>query len=237
LTSAGAVFQGTDKQDGEPPVFRGSIVTKNLAEQILYLAKAFPGLTDRQIADRLSGEEVSHHVVDLAVQALVRKGKLVQEDHPDGKIGCYLSGETGLRAVDEELEAPAPEGSGKPVLNMPEEEVKRNVENWLKASGWDVQVNWGAGRGIDIEARRGNQRWVIEAKGSGSSKPTKNTHFSVLLGEALQRMDDPYTRYGIAFPDTNRYRKLWAKLPALAKSRLRLEVLFVRSDGRIRFME
>ena len=51
---------------------------------------------------------------------------------------------------------------------MCEDDVKRSVAAWLEETGWAVHVRWGRTRGVDIEATRGSERWVIEAKGCGS---------------------------------------------------------------------
>jgi hypothetical protein len=44
-------------------------------------------------------------------------------------------------------------------------------------------------------------------------------------------MSDADAAYGLALPDNRQYRGLVARLPSLARERLRLRVLFVRRDG------
>ena len=66
---------------------------------------------------------------------------------------------------------------------LSEDEVKRGVKAWLEAAGWQVSVVWGRGRGIDIHATKGNERWVIEAKGCGSLNPMRVNYFVSMLGE------------------------------------------------------
>jgi hypothetical protein len=46
-----------------------------------------------------------------------------------------------------------------------------------------------------LHARRGRERWIIEAKGAGSLDPMRVIYFLDLLGETLQRMDDPNAAY------------------------------------------
>jgi len=58
-------------------------------------------------------------------------------------------------------------------------------------------------------------------------------YFLSMLGETLQRMDDPAARYSIALPDMAQYRSLWERLPALAKERTTIDILFVDADGNI----
>jgi len=47
-----------------------------------------------------------------------------------------------------------------------------------------------------------------------------------MLGELVQRIEDPHASYGIALPDNRQYRGLVDRLPALAKERLRLAVFW-----------
>ena len=83
-----------------------------------------------------------------------------------------------------------------------EDKVKRSLKAWLEASGWEVSVIWGRAHGIDLEAKRNGQRWIIEAKGCGSRNPMRVNYFLGILGELLQRMDDPDVRYSIALHAT-----------------------------------
>ena len=80
-------------------------------------------------------------------------------------------------------------------------------------------------RGIDVDAYKGTERWVIEVKGCGSRSAMRVNYFLSMLGEILQRMDDPNARYSIAFPDMKQYRGLWGRLPKWARRRM-VSVLF-----------
>jgi hypothetical protein len=88
-------------------------------------------------------------------------------------------------------------------------------------------------RGIDLHATRGEERWIIEAKGAGSLNPMRVNYFLCVLGETLQRMDDPNAAYSIAFPDMKQFRNLWRRLPLLAKKRTGVTAIFVAEDGRV----
>jgi hypothetical protein len=101
------------------------------------------------------------------------------------------------------------------------------------ASGWQVRVKWGRTQGIDIEATKGLSRWIVEAKGGGSLQAMRVNYFIGMLGELLQRMDDPGARYSIALPDMKQFRGLWERLPDLAKSRTTISALFVDAAGHI----
>jgi hypothetical protein len=101
---------------------------------------------------------------------------------------------------------------------MTEDEVEAHIDDWLRGQGWVSRIAWGGARGIDIDAHRGTERWIIEAKGCESLVPMRVTYFIAMLGETLQRMDDPVARYSIALPDLAQFRGLWRRLPALART-------------------
>ena len=75
---------------------------------------------------------------------------------------------------------------------------------------------------------------MIEVKGPGSRPQMRVNYFLSMLGEILQRMDDPAARYSIALPDLLQYRGLWNRLPMLAKQRTGIDILFVDADGKVR---
>jgi hypothetical protein len=97
----------------------------------------------------------------------------------------------------------------------------------------NFDLAWAKTRGIDLHARRGEERWIIEVKGSGSLDPMRVNYFLGVLGETLQRMDDPKAAYSIALPDLKQFRNLWKRLPILAKQRTKITALFVKGDGHV----
>jgi hypothetical protein len=198
-----------------------------LKDRIVELVKAWPGLTDREITDRLEGASALQQPVNQATRALAATGTLLRHERADGKIGNYMSGVAGVVAL------PASRLNAPLNSELSEDEVKRAVEAWLVGSGWRTAVKWGKSPGIDIEAQKGDQRWIIEAKGCGSLDPMRVNYFLSMLGELLQRMNDPRARYSIALPDMKQFRGLWERLPALAKSRTTISALFVDSHGRV----
>jgi hypothetical protein len=201
-------------------------IVPRLKERIIGVVNASPGLSDREITDRLSGESAGQQAVNQAAHALANVGLLRRVPRSDGRVGNYPT-----RLVDVELPkatVPVSDPNG-----LSEEEVKRAVEAWLVASGWQVTVKWGRTQGIDIDAMKGQSRWIIEAKGCGSLSPMRVNYFVGMLGELLQRMDDPRARYSIALPDMKQFRGLWRRLPALAKSRTSISALFVSSAGHV----
>jgi hypothetical protein len=58
-------------------------------------------------------------------------------------------------------------------------------------------------------------------------------YFLSIIGELLQRMDDPVARYSIALPNIEQFRNLCARLPELAKQRTTIDAIFVSEDGKI----
>lgn len=118
---------------------------------------------------------------------------------------------------------------------LSEDEVKNRITAYLEKEGWKSKVAEGKKHGIDIEAIKDNERWVIEVKGNGSRKPMRTNYFLAVLGEILQRMDDENTRYSIAFPNLMEYKNLWNKLPQLAKERTRIDMILVDEGGEIYF--
>jgi hypothetical protein len=121
----------------------------------------------------------------------------------------------------------------EPCEMLSEDDVKRSLQTWLEASGWKASIIWGRGRGIDAEATKDGKRWIIEAKGCGSLNAMRVNYFLSILGELLQRMNDPDTHYSIALPDMKQFRGLWHRLPNLAKSRTQISALFVSTGGRV----
>ncbi len=99
--------------------------------------------------------------------------------------------------------------------------------------GWRATVVWQKERGIDIEAFKEGQRWIIEAKGRGSRDQMCVNYFMAILGETLQRMNDPQAKYSIALPDHRQFRNLWTRLPEVAKLRTGITILFAGGDGNV----
>ena len=201
-----------------------------LAQRIVSLMEKRPGLSDREIADALLGAGAAQQSVNQACRALVSRGVLSRAKRKDGRIGNFpLGSEVVPRTKpDQAVASPSKKTDG-----LTEDEVKHAIQQWLEQDGWTTTVRWGHQQGIDIEAFRPGERWVIEAKGSGSRQPMRVNYFLSMLGELLQRMNDPNARYSIALPDLPQYVALWSRLPALAKERGRISALFVSQDGSV----
>ena len=113
---------------------------------------------------------------------------------------------------------------------MNEDTIKKKLVKDLKSKGWKVEVAYGRKKGVDILAIKDSSRWVIEVKGLGSLQPMQNNYFLSVLGETLQRMNCPDTRYSIALPDTEKFRRLWNELPQLAKERTKIDCIFISKN-------
>jgi hypothetical protein len=92
-------------------------------------------------------------------------------------------------------------------------------------------VRWGREHGTDIEAVRGSERLLIEAKGEVASNQQQHNYFLGALGELVQHMDDPYARHGLALPGNRQYRRLVQRRPRPVWDRLDLVVFFVSRHG------
>ncbi len=211
-----------------------------LGEEIVRTVGARPGLTDREITDVTRGQGKPQQAVNQECRALERSGTLVRRKRPDGLIGNYLakvpSSESSAPSPPPSVErptipSPPPSVSGEDPLS--EDALKRVLTAWLVGQGWQCQVAWGKTPGIDIVATQGSARWVFEVKGRGSLPAMRVNYFISILGETLQRMEDPNARYSIALPDLPQFRKLWEKLPRLAKTRTGISALFVSLDGHV----
>jgi hypothetical protein len=195
-----------------------------LAERILEAIRFAP-LDDDALATRLG---VSHRQsVNQAARALEAQGRVQRLLGPDGKIVNALRNQPSIevRKPRAKLAIPSPSDG----MRITEDEVKKAVRDYLAVRGFDVVVAWGRVRGIDINARHPDgRRYVIEAKAEvGKNGPQQVNYFLGMLGELVQRMDDPSASYGIALPANRQYRGLVGRLPELAKERLHLCVFWV----------
>jgi hypothetical protein len=201
-----------------------------LKDSILAVVRSAPGLTDREITNRLLGSRAPLQAVNKMARSLVAEGLLARHCRYDGKLGNYSAAVSqgpsfGPAAGGESIEARDP---------LCEDEVKRKLQAWLEGMGWNVVVARGRSQGINIDARQSGRRWVIKAKGRGSLDPTQVNDFLGVLGELLQQMRDPQAKYSVALPDLWRFRRLWDRLPKMAKRRTGFSALFVDDVGRVR---
>jgi len=127
---------------------------------------------------------------------------------------------------DIELLAPSSDNN-----ELQEDEIKDILKKHIENLGWKTQLAMGKTHGIDVDAYKDKERWIIEVKGCGSRNAMRVNYFLAILGETLQRMSDPSAKYSIALPDIKQYRGLWRRLPQLAKERTGISALFINSEG------
>jgi hypothetical protein len=201
----------------------------SLPEELLQLVAKSPGLTDREITDALRGRSAPQQPINIAARALANRGQLLRKRRADGLIGNFASDRTAAL-----LATPVNAEPDKAALaDQSEDKLKHWVRDWLVSGGWQVEVAWAKQRGIDISADRDGKRWIIEVKGIGSRPEMRVNYFIGMLGETLQRMQDPAAKYSICVPDAPQFRNLWSRLPQLAKQRTGITALFVDVSGKV----
>ena len=200
----------------------------SMKERIIELLRENGSLSDREITNILVGKGAVQQPINQTCRDLESQGIIVRSKM-DGRIKNFLAN-TRLEPIDKPREKMS-DIENDPTLS--EDILKKHLESWLIQNGWKVQVAWGHSQGIDICAVQDSKRWVIEVKGEGSRQPMRVNYFLAILGEIIQRMNDPESDYSIALPDLTQFRNLWERLPALAKQRTRISILFVDRDGNI----
>lgn len=194
-----------------------------LKERILAELENGP-MSDRELADKLLGMRAPQQSMNQACRQLVEKGIITRTTPPIKNI----------LAVAEHI-PPIIKKEKDSLLS--EEAIKKILNDHLLGQGWQTEVAWGDAHGIDIDARRGSERWIIEVKGSGSLNPMRVNYFLSILGEMFQHMDDPAARYSVALPNMQQFRNLWMRLPALAKKRTAIDAIFVSENGMIDYVK
>jgi hypothetical protein len=185
-----------------------------------------PGLSDKEIAHIVKAHSESPQYINQKCRFLESEGIVKREKREDGLIGNWLT-ENGLLQSITRYSLTGDAGS------FPEKKIKKYLEGYLASQGWETRVAWGFTHGVDIEARRGLQKWIIEVKGVEPSDPLPVNAFVDVLGEVLQRMDDPACKYSVAIPDLEQFRRLWERLPLLSRQRTGITVLLVSLTGEV----
>ena len=213
-----------------------------LRQQILALISETPGMTDREITNKLKNRSAPEQPVHRVCRALERDGIIFRKNRfNEGIIGNYLVPRDDS-PTSNSTQFPEPESlpldrSQYGVLSprrIEQDHVKGAIEQWLVTSGWTVEFAGAQQRGLDLEATKSGARWVIEARGQGEDNPMGRNYFSIVLGNIVQRMDDADTKYSLAFPEIEPFLGMWRLFPPEAKSRLGLTILFVDASGRVK---
>jgi len=199
----------------------------SVKSEIMEAVVLFSGITDGELEKRTGR---AHQTVNAECRRLEKEGYLIRKKNPekDGLIGNYLT--------EKNFEKPIVNAE-KSCDGMSEEMAKQYLNGWLNMNGWETKVAWGKAHGVDIDASKGDLRWLIEVKGAGSRQPMRVNYFISILGKMLQRMDMEEARYSIAFPDMQQYRNLWERLPKLAKERTKIDMILVNENGQIEILK
>lgn len=110
-----------------------------------------------------------------------------------------------------------------------EERVTDAFRTWLLAQGWtpvDPTDRW-----TDLEAVRGSERLVCEARGRTSEK---GIDADIAYGQLLRRMtgESPEVRYALVVPTSS--VKAAERVPAHVRRLLRVDLYEVTDDGQVR---
>ena len=175
------------------------------------------------------GDGKPQQSINQACRSLESQDILIRQVRKDGKIGNYPNGK---QPEITQIEKSSKKNNDVEALS--EDEIKEVLNKHLKSTGWTTKIAWGHSQGVDIEAYKGTERWIIEVKGPGSRLPMRVNYFISILGEILQRMTDPKAKYSIALPDLKQYHGLWNRLPELAKKRIKISILFIDKNGKIK---
>jgi hypothetical protein len=196
-----------------------------IEKDIIWLVKHNPGLSDKELSEAIQGRGASSKYINQNCQSLKTQGVLYRKKREDGLIGNWLKENDHTIQLVNQVEMKSQSE------DVSEKKIKQILEKYLAERGWTPEIDWSASHGIDVQARRGDEHWIIQVKGAGTFHSILINKFLIVLGEIVQRMDDPKIRYSIALPDIEEFRRLWERVPALAKSRLQISVLFVNLTG------
>lgn len=111
----------------------------NLSDSILELIRKSPGLTDREITDKLRGAAAPQQPINQEARRLERKCLLHRYRRHDQLIGNYPAERDPALVVTN----PTRKMKIQDVDTLSEDEVKSVLEVWLKVQGWDVKIAWG----------------------------------------------------------------------------------------------
>jgi len=207
---------------------------KGLKETVLHHLGRAPGLTDRELTNRIKGPSAPQQPINQLARSLEEKGIVSRRRRADGLIGNYLSTDESIKLAPVRPTRPTHDVA---TSALTEDELKTHLKKWLEADGWEVTIAWGRKPGVDIKATKTDRCWLIEAKGCGSLNAMRVNYFIGILGELLQRMTDDQASYAIALPDMPQFRGLWNRLPSLAKKRTGITALFVSANGQVQRIE
>ncbi|MFZ5815227.1 MAG: hypothetical protein ACOY93_07975 [Bacillota bacterium] len=107
--------------------------------------------------------------------------------------------------------------------------VQQVLEEHFRRSGFVIRQAGDAD--LDAYHPQLGSRWIIEAKGETSST---GLDFRTGLGQLLTRMADPAVQYGLAVPDTPRFRTQLRTISPWVRKTLHLHWVLVGPDRSVR---
>lgn len=198
-----------------------------LEKDIIRLLEHNPGLSDKELAEAIQGRKSSIQYINQNCRRLESQEILIRKKREDGLLGNWLNHNLHAQRLLSEVELETR------AVEISEKKIKQFLGKFLESNGWNFEIAWGTEPGVDIDARRGSERWIIQVKGSGAFQPAALNNFLSVLGEIVQRMDDPNCKYSVALPDLEHFRRLWSRLPGLSRARMSITALFVNLEGRV----
>ena len=196
----------------------------DLEQNIIGMLEKNPGLSDKELADIILGYGQPPKYINENCRRLVAKGIISRKKRDDGIIGNWLKITNIGPDIDDSLSL---------AEAISDKKIKQVLDGYLKSLGWEPRIAWGFTHGIDIEAINNKRRWIIEVKGGETPNLLPASMFVSVIGEVIQRMDDPHCKYSVALPDITQFRRLWGRLPALAKERTEITALLIGKDGKV----
>src|SRR2546425_1205066 len=109
------------------------------AEDVIEVLKEAPGLSDREITDRLCGTNQAQQPINGICRRLAKKELIVRRYRPDGILGNYLAND-GTSEPATLIAEPEDQQS----LQQSEDQIKHTLKDHLNSVGWTIRgIAWG----------------------------------------------------------------------------------------------
>ena len=202
------------------------------------------GLTYFEISSKQLHAEVSpfHATMPTCCQAIYKMmldGDVILK-RPKGNTGFgshlnvrfYVNDLTTRNRMFPDKKRGRPAKSEEEKLASKKAKVKRNtadllflIKEWLKNEGWSIDESKEM-----IKAVKDEGKWVINVHGM---KRGRKQTLPMKISEVLKMIEDPKTRYSIAFNDSLSYRRQWNEIPLAVKAGLNMSVILADKKGNI----
>jgi hypothetical protein len=105
--------------------------------------------------------------------------------------------------------------------------VQESIEKYFLCLGYQLKTK----EQVDLIADKGNERWVIEAKGLTSAV---GTDFNTCLGQLVKSIKDENTIYAIAIPKHAKYKRQCELISDYFRKLIGLHILLVDETSNIK---